>query len=196
MKDILERLQIKDVRHSLGQWSGRLTKIQLWMNSLATSPDDLSEKEIAAQHEIEGFLTTLGLARDQIVRMRTGAAVNEAEDVMFKAIIGSEYNSADQLEATLDATMKAMSRTRGSVWKAALQVKYKTEAEKFYDQIPMMDQSYDSYREMSRRHKELSEQATLQTEGGIAQLSKEEADEYREINAWMEEHGWELEGEE
>ena len=133
--ETLERLQHKKVWTQMGAIKGRFSAIQRWMESAKANMVQAQDPEHVINAEIEGFLTSLGLNRDQIVRMRTGAAVNAAEDVLFKAIWGSELDAPEQIQAKLRAGYKAMQHARASVWRGALVSKFPNKTAEEIDEL-------------------------------------------------------------
>jgi|6_EtaG_2_1085325.scaffolds.fasta_scaffold02986_3 hypothetical protein len=118
---LLDYLKDPKVRASMGTGGVTSHRINRWMERAGMlAADQRSNSNVYVDREVEEFLTLLGLGRDTIVRIRSGAAVPPSEDEKFKMIIGSEWDHPEHLRSRLrgvimDTNESAMSvhRTLG-----------------------------------------------------------------------------------
>lgn len=127
LTDVLEGMQRKSVREKMGGWNNRLHDWQRFLGTklygtgfrLPGNYEGLSEDDREAVKNVEEWLTLIGLTEDQIVRMRSGAAVPPSEAERFQNLIGSSEDPPSVLEGRLRGAIAAMSSRRDAVFSTA-----------------------------------------------------------------------------
>ena len=109
---IIENLQKKNVQLSLGKLGGAK-----WWTTWKLGGEDIDRS-------VSDVMFSLGMTRDQVVRLRTGAAVNDAEDRLFKELIGSTFKDPMALADRMEMLIRHMDSTVLGHWQSNLYAKY------------------------------------------------------------------------
>ena len=111
-ESIIENLQKKNVQLSLGKLGGAK-----WYTNWLMGGEDIDKS-------VSDVMFSLGMTRDQVVRLRTGAAVNDAEDRLFKELIGSTFKDPMALADRMEMLIRHMDSTVLGHWQSNLYAKY------------------------------------------------------------------------
>ena len=107
------RLKLRDpvIQEQIGKVGGIVTLIDQWLTG-------------GASPEVEEFLTELGLSKDMLIRLQTGAAVNEAEDKLFDALVGGTTTDPAAMDARLGAIQVLMNDRRRAAYETVIVTKF------------------------------------------------------------------------
>ena len=111
-ESIIENLQKKNVQLSLGKLGGAK-----WYTNWLMGGEDIDKS-------VSDVMFSLGMTRDQVVRLRTGAAVNDAEDRLFKELIGSTFKDPMAMADRMEMLIRHMDSTVLGHWQSNLYAKY------------------------------------------------------------------------
>ena len=82
--------------------------------------------------------------RDEIVRDRTGAVINEQEEVMYSEMLGSEVKDVEALRTRLKTLIGIMQTHRNVLWEQGLNANFGALAARaHYKEIPQFQSKYE-----------------------------------------------------
>ena len=132
--EILHLLGRSHVEEHVGRVTGTIYKIK----SAVTGEADVHEDVVA-------FHMLLSNLRDEIVRARTGAVINEQEEVMYSKMLGSEVKDVKALRTRLKTLIGIMQMRRNVLWERGLSASFGEEAAKaWHKKIPQFQSKYET----------------------------------------------------
>jgi hypothetical protein len=107
------RIKLRDpaIQEQIGKFGGIATLIDQFFTG-------------GASPEVEEFLVFLGLGKDMLIRLQTGAAVNEAEDKLFDALVGGTTTDPAAMDARLGAIQVLMNDRRRAAYETVIVTKF------------------------------------------------------------------------
>ena len=100
--------------------------------------------EANVHEDVVAFDMLLSNLRDEIVRARTGAVINEQEEVMYSKMLGSEVKEVEALQARLKTLIYIMQGRRNVLWEQGLNASFGEEAGRaYYHKIPQFQSKYE-----------------------------------------------------
>ena len=131
--EILHLLGESHVEKHVGRLAGTIHKFK----SALTGEANVHEDVVA-------FDMLLSNLRDEIVRARTGAVINEQEEVMYSKMLGSEVKDVKALRTRLKTLIYIMQGRRNVLWEQGLNASFGEEAgSAYYHKIPQFQSKYE-----------------------------------------------------
>ena len=132
--EILHLLGEPHVEKHVGRVAGTIHKFK----SALTGEANVHEDVVA-------FDMLLSNLRDEIVRARTGAVINEQEEVMYSKMLGSEVKDVKALRTRLKTLIYIMQGRRNVLWEQGLNASFGEEAGRaYYHKIPQFQSKYET----------------------------------------------------
>ena len=101
--------------------------------------------EANVHEDVVAFDMLLSNLRDEIVRARTGAVINEQEEVMYSKMLGSEVKDVKALRTRLKTLIYIMQGRRNVLWEQGLNASFGEEAGRaYYHKIPQFQSKYET----------------------------------------------------